>query len=134
MWMTGIVREVKRQLRDVYGVKPDRTENDEPCFDDIPDGVYPMTIDSEEEDIAVIDNKFYFLKRVVPKTEQPIKIAVEKPIVAEVVLGDTVYLEFTVGCNISEVMAIIWSIAIARSKRVKAVVNQVELIVDARSW
>ena len=44
MWMTDFVREVKRQLRDVYGLTPSREADGEPCFDNVPDGLYPMVI------------------------------------------------------------------------------------------
>lgn len=58
MWMTDHVREVKRQLRDVYGLVPDRVVDGEPCFDRVPDGIYPMTVGGRREYTVVSDNGF----------------------------------------------------------------------------
>lgn len=58
MWMTEYVREVKKQLRDKYGFVPDRTVGDEPCFDHIPDGDYPMTINGKLDRVKVVNGRF----------------------------------------------------------------------------
>lgn len=66
--MTSFIREAKRQLCDIYGLTPSRVvEGDEPCFDDVPDGLYEMKIDGKTEYIAVIHNKFYILDKKEPK-------------------------------------------------------------------
>ena len=73
MWMTQFVMEVKRRLRDEFGLVPDRVvENDEPCFETVPDGIYPMQIEDKDEPVVVvIANRFYFLevKKPVRKME-----------------------------------------------------------------
>lgn len=67
--MTDHVREVKRQLRDVYGLTPDREEGGEPCFHNVPDGIYPMTIEGRQEYPAIIGQRFFFgLMMMEPKT------------------------------------------------------------------
>jgi hypothetical protein len=72
MWMTDVVRETKRQLRDKYGFKPTHTIGtppfDEPVFAEgsIPDGEYPMDIGL---DVSIRNGKFYF-DRLVPKQEK----------------------------------------------------------------
>jgi hypothetical protein len=44
MWMTTYIREIKIRFRDVYHFIPDRIQDGEPCFDNIPNGTYPMEI------------------------------------------------------------------------------------------
>lgn len=53
MWMTDYIREIKRQFRDVYGFKPDRIEGNDMCFDSIPDGEYPMTIEGKVDHVRI---------------------------------------------------------------------------------
>ena len=67
MWMTQIVIEAKKQLRDVFGLEPSRMVDDEPCFDSVPDGLYPMEIDSKTWWAAVIEQRFHFLDKKEPK-------------------------------------------------------------------
>lgn len=67
MWMTTLVREVKKQLRDVYGMTPSRTVGDEPCFDNSPDGLYQMEIEGKTHWVAIISDKFHFLDKKEPK-------------------------------------------------------------------
>lgn len=55
MWMTDYIREIKRQFRDTYHFVPSRVEGNEPCFDNIPDGEYPMTIDGRLDRVRIID-------------------------------------------------------------------------------
>lgn len=58
MWMTDYIREIKRQWRDVYGFVPrEGSLPEEPLFDNIPDGVYPMTIDGKVDQVRLIDGK-----------------------------------------------------------------------------
>lgn len=59
MWMTAYIREVKRQLRDVYGFSPDRTVDGEPCFNLIPDGLYPMLIEGKIDEIRIAGGKIF---------------------------------------------------------------------------
>jgi hypothetical protein len=58
MWMTDYVREVKRQLRDVYGLTPSREEGGEPCFENVPDGIYPMVVDGRSDNVVVNEGRF----------------------------------------------------------------------------
>lgn len=55
MWMTEYIREIKKQFRDKYGFKPNRTVGGEPCFESIPDGEYPMTIDGKLDKVKIVD-------------------------------------------------------------------------------
>ncbi len=66
MWMTVLAQEVKRQFLDVYRMTPTRTVDGEPCFDRIPDGIYPMQIEGRTEYICVSDNRFFFLEMKEP--------------------------------------------------------------------
>lgn len=49
------IREIKRRLRDDYGFEPSRTVGDEPCFDNFPDGAYPMHVGGKLDLVLVID-------------------------------------------------------------------------------
>ncbi len=54
MMMTDYIREIKRQLRDVYGFTPsDRSTEDELVFDDVPDGEYPMEIEKQLDRVRI---------------------------------------------------------------------------------
>ena len=66
MWMTQIVVEAKRQLRDVYGLVPSSVVGNECCFDNVPDGIYPMVMEEETMWVVLIGNKFYFLDKKEP--------------------------------------------------------------------
>lgn len=71
MWMIEYVNEVKRQLRDVYKFKPNNHGSDiDPCFDHIPDGIYPMIIEGKQEYPIVCEGKFILCKemKLPPKT------------------------------------------------------------------
>jgi hypothetical protein len=58
MWMTDYIREIKSQFRDVYKFIPDRVvDGGEPCFNNIPDGEYPMTIEGKLDNVKIIDGK-----------------------------------------------------------------------------
>lgn len=70
MWMTDCVREVKRQLHEVYGIVPSRISHGEPCYDIVPSGIYPMTMDGREELVIVYENRFLFLPVHRPVSEQ----------------------------------------------------------------
>lgn len=54
MGMIEYIREIKRQFRDTYNFKPSRVVDGEPCFDGIPDGEYPMTIDGKMDKVRII--------------------------------------------------------------------------------
>lgn len=69
MWMTQIVREAKLQLRDVYGLTPSRYDHNEPCFDNVPDGLYPMEVEGKTLWVAIISGKFHFLDKKEPKVQ-----------------------------------------------------------------
>jgi hypothetical protein len=53
--MLESIREIKRQFRDVYHFTPSGGTQEEPLFDSIPDGEYPMTISNKK--MYVIVNK-----------------------------------------------------------------------------
>lgn len=53
MWMTQYIREIKKQLRDKYGFKPSSVVEGEPCFDNIPDGEYPMKIYGQLDHVKI---------------------------------------------------------------------------------
>ena len=55
--MTSYICEIKKQWRDVYGFTPSRMVGDEPCFDNIPDGEYPMVINGKKDNVKLIDGK-----------------------------------------------------------------------------
>ena len=69
MWMTDFVREVKRQLRDVYGLTPSREADGEPCFDNVPDGLYPMVISCKSQHVCFIAQKMHLLELKLPRGE-----------------------------------------------------------------
>lgn len=59
MGMLDYIREIKRQLRDVYGFTPStRSTEHELVFDDVPDGDYPMTIEGKLDKVQVVNGKF----------------------------------------------------------------------------
>lgn len=53
MWMSDYIREIKKQFRDKYGFTPSRTVGGEPCFDNIPDGNYPMRIEGKIDQVKI---------------------------------------------------------------------------------
>jgi hypothetical protein len=57
MWMTQYVMAVKRGFRDQHGITPTGGTADDPTYEEIPDGVYPMTIDGETDYVMVKDNR-----------------------------------------------------------------------------
>ncbi len=57
LWMTNYINEIRKQLRDVYNFKPNGGNDNEPLFDNIPNGEYPMTIDGKLDNVIVKDNK-----------------------------------------------------------------------------
>ena len=54
MWMTAYIREIKKQFRDVYHFVPNNPGVDEPNFDHIPDGEYPMTIEGKLDKVRIV--------------------------------------------------------------------------------
>lgn len=67
MWMSDYVRAVKRKLRDQYGFKPNGGTNDDPTFDSVPDGEYPMKIDRKLDRVRIVDGKFQLCNFEEPK-------------------------------------------------------------------
>lgn len=55
MWMTDYIKAIKRALRDQHKIKPDGGTKDEPLFDNLPDGVYPVTIEGKLDYVEVVD-------------------------------------------------------------------------------
>jgi hypothetical protein len=79
MWITQYNAEVKKYLRDVYKFKPDREVDGEPCFNKVPDGIYPMTIGGKDDLVVVSDGKFHFFLKMVehPKVKCALVCCVE---------------------------------------------------------
>lgn len=55
MWMTDYIKAIKKKLQTEYGFKPSRVVNGEPCFENIPDGDYPMEIQGKLDKVKIID-------------------------------------------------------------------------------
>lgn len=55
MGMLKYIREIKRQFRDVYHFVPTGDCHGELIFGAIPDGDYPMTIDSRVDNIQIVN-------------------------------------------------------------------------------
>lgn len=55
MWMTDYIREIQRQLVDVYGYPPRADMPGVPSG--VPDGEYPMTIGGELDHVRIVDGK-----------------------------------------------------------------------------
>jgi len=53
MWMTQCIKEIKRQFRDVYNYTPSSGSKEEPNFDNIPDGEYPMEIEGKTDFVRI---------------------------------------------------------------------------------
>lgn len=53
MWMTDYIRAIKVKLRDDYGFKPSRDVGGDLCFDNIPDGEYPMVIEGKRDFVKI---------------------------------------------------------------------------------
>jgi hypothetical protein len=53
MWMTSYISEIKRQFRDKYKFVPSGGTEQEPLFDSIPDGTYPMEIDGKMDYVVI---------------------------------------------------------------------------------
>jgi hypothetical protein len=58
MWMTDYTRAIKRKLRDQYGLTPTGGTEDDPVFDNVPDGEYPMEIDGKLPHGAIVGGYF----------------------------------------------------------------------------
>lgn len=60
MWFTEYVLEVKKGFRDIYKFKPNsRSTPQEPLFDNIPDGEYPMKIDGRIDKVIIKNGAIY---------------------------------------------------------------------------
>lgn len=59
MWMTDYIQAVKRDFRDVYGFKPSGGTKEEPLFERIPDGDYPMEIEGKTDHVKVENGKLH---------------------------------------------------------------------------
>ena len=55
MWCFNYIKEVKRQLHTKYKFKPSRIVGNEYCFDNIPNGVYPMKIEGKIDYVKMVD-------------------------------------------------------------------------------
>jgi len=59
MRMLEYAAAVKRGLRDVHGLTPTGGTDQEPTFDNIPDGEYPMEINGEIDRVRVTDDRLF---------------------------------------------------------------------------
>ena len=58
MGMIDYINAVKRGLRDQNGFKPkEGSTEDEPLFDGVPDGEYPMTIEDKLDKVRIKDGR-----------------------------------------------------------------------------
>jgi hypothetical protein len=57
MQMTAYIREIKKQFRDVYKFVPTNPGAEEPNFDKIPDGEYPMTIEGKLDKVKITNGR-----------------------------------------------------------------------------
>jgi len=64
MSMIETIRLVKQKFRDEYGFKPDRVDGNEPLFDRIPDGDYPMILDGTHHIIRIKNNRIIITEAV----------------------------------------------------------------------
>ena len=56
MWMTDYIRAVKKGLRDEHGFTPrEGSSEDDPVFDKVPDGEYPMTIEGRIDHVRIVN-------------------------------------------------------------------------------
>ncbi len=69
MWMTEYVFEIKKALRDQHHITPTRMVGDEPLFDNLPDGEYPVVIAGELDRVVVKDGRFLCCRTKEPRPE-----------------------------------------------------------------
>jgi len=55
--ITDYAKKVKRALRDIYEFVPTGGTEEEPIFDHIPDGEYPMEIDGKHDNVIIRDGR-----------------------------------------------------------------------------
>lgn len=55
MWMTDYINAVKCGIRDQHGFKPTGGSTDEPLFNNVPDGEYPILIDGRVDQVRIIN-------------------------------------------------------------------------------
>lgn len=51
--MTAYISEIKRQFRDVYNFTPNGGTENDPTFDNIPNGIYPMEIEGKIDNVKI---------------------------------------------------------------------------------
>lgn len=54
MSMCQYIKAIKIKLWKQYHFKPSKMEGDEPCFDNIPDGDYPMVIAGKLDKVRIV--------------------------------------------------------------------------------
>jgi len=55
--MFDYINKVRRGFRDQHGFKPASGTKEEPIFDNIPDGVYPMDIDGKTDNVKILNGQ-----------------------------------------------------------------------------
>lgn len=57
--MLEYICAVKRGMRDQHGFKPTGGTDENPLFDNVPDGKYPMTINGKVDNVEIKGGKIY---------------------------------------------------------------------------
>lgn len=57
--MINYINAVKRGFRDQYEFVPTGGTDDEPLFDNIPDGEYPMTINGKIDRVRIVNGSIH---------------------------------------------------------------------------
>ena len=55
MWCSDYIKEIKHQFYTKYKFKPQRIVGNEYCFDNIPDGNYPMKIEGKIDYVKIVN-------------------------------------------------------------------------------
>lgn len=59
MWWLKYIAEVKRGFRDIHGLTPTGGTEQDPTFDNIPDGEYLMEINGKMDRVRVTDDRLF---------------------------------------------------------------------------
>ena len=59
MWMTEYIRQIKVAFRDQLNFKATGGTEDEPLFDNIPDGEYPVMIDGKKDNVKIVGGNIH---------------------------------------------------------------------------
>lgn len=59
MWMSDYINAIKRGFRDQIGLTPTGGTKDEPLFDNVPDGEYPLVIEGKRDRVRIVKGKIH---------------------------------------------------------------------------